>query len=297
MAKEMNVTKSAYVQVRFTSNPECITAYKNALCWYNFPKCGNYNESLPLCKSSCESYYGACGYKPGSDGTFQTHEQDKEDEAFGLCSEARTELDGLFASGVTGPDHLYGEAKITCNKTYGPAQKIWEADEANKVDYSWIIIPAVIFVLVIISIWVLLRLKRFLASQEFQERIAPLIDKINAIRGPLSERMAEWPIDCIGFCVLLSIGAILGLFIFGVYRHMTSEHGSLERFEPAPDEKALEDQTHVSPSFAFPLLMKVKLTHQQLKELDGVCTCTGGVTQIGFSWCTLWSVMLSSFWH
>ena len=45
----------------FTYNQDCVEAYKDALCYLNFPKCGCREESLPLCRSVCENYYRACG--------------------------------------------------------------------------------------------------------------------------------------------------------------------------------------------------------------------------------------------
>ena len=60
MRKEVNDTIKI-TPMWFTYNADCIEAYKDALCYLNFPKCGCREESLPLCKSVCENYYRACG--------------------------------------------------------------------------------------------------------------------------------------------------------------------------------------------------------------------------------------------
>lgn len=292
MTREMNRTPNSYVHVRLTTNPECVTAFKNALCWYNFPKCGNFNESLPLCESSCESYFKGCGYTVGSDGTFQTHDMDVEGEKFGLCSPARTSLDGVFASGVTGPDQMYGPKQINCNRTMGPAQQMWEADRATE-DFSWVIVPAVIFVLVIISIFLLFKLKAWINDQDWERKLAPIKAKLGPKLAPLEERLQEFPLDCVSFCVLLSVGAILGVFIFGVYSHMTADRGALERFAPTTQEEAEAAGPHVSPAFSWPQLQKVKLSKQALVELDGCCTCTGDVARSSCSWLLLCLLLLA----
>lgn len=46
---------------RFYKNPDCKNAYKNFMCWSNFPRCDGDEQSLVLCKSVCENYLKSCG--------------------------------------------------------------------------------------------------------------------------------------------------------------------------------------------------------------------------------------------
>jgi hypothetical protein len=50
------------VQERFTDNEDCVNAYKNFLCWLNFPRCDDEGRSLILCTSVCENYFRSCRY-------------------------------------------------------------------------------------------------------------------------------------------------------------------------------------------------------------------------------------------
>ena len=52
-----------YIQIRFSQNMECIEAFKRALCWANFPACGEQDgKSFPVCLSACQDYMTACKY-------------------------------------------------------------------------------------------------------------------------------------------------------------------------------------------------------------------------------------------
>merc|ERR1719359_1058123 len=95
IAREMNVTSQMYVPIHYMSNPNCVHALRNALCWYNFPKCSDNNRSLPLCESTCNEYFSNCKYKPDGSGNF------------GMCSEGDVSTRGLFQSDVRpGPDQM-----------------------------------------------------------------------------------------------------------------------------------------------------------------------------------------------
>jgi hypothetical protein len=50
------------VTERFNENEDCINAYKNFLCWLNFPRCDEEGRSLILCRSVCENYFRSCRY-------------------------------------------------------------------------------------------------------------------------------------------------------------------------------------------------------------------------------------------
>ncbi len=48
---------------RFTDNADCQQAYKNFLCFMNFPRCDDTGQSLILCRSVCENFFRACKYE------------------------------------------------------------------------------------------------------------------------------------------------------------------------------------------------------------------------------------------
>ncbi|OQR81781.1 hypothetical protein THRCLA_12401, partial [Thraustotheca clavata] len=45
---------------RFTENRDCQDAYRNYICWLNFPRCDDAGVSLVMCRSVCENYFKAC---------------------------------------------------------------------------------------------------------------------------------------------------------------------------------------------------------------------------------------------
>ncbi|CAM9317750.1 unnamed protein product [Chrysoparadoxa australica] len=47
---------------RFYENQECSDAFRNYLCWSNFPRCDDEGKSLAMCTSVCENYMMACRY-------------------------------------------------------------------------------------------------------------------------------------------------------------------------------------------------------------------------------------------
>lgn len=48
--------------LRFSANLDCETAYRNFLCYMNFPRCDAQDESMMLCRSVCINYFRACRY-------------------------------------------------------------------------------------------------------------------------------------------------------------------------------------------------------------------------------------------
>lgn len=47
-----------FTVIRFSQNPDCVNAFKSALCWANFPQCG-----APLvCPAACTNYFQACRF-------------------------------------------------------------------------------------------------------------------------------------------------------------------------------------------------------------------------------------------
>jgi hypothetical protein len=49
---------------RFTgaSADDCANAFRNVMCWLNFPRCDDSGASLAMCRSACENYFKACRY-------------------------------------------------------------------------------------------------------------------------------------------------------------------------------------------------------------------------------------------
>ena len=52
-----------FIPVRFTQNLDCVRAFKKALCFANFPRCGT--QSLPVCPATCSSFEASCRYFTG----------------------------------------------------------------------------------------------------------------------------------------------------------------------------------------------------------------------------------------
>lgn len=52
----------ADVVQRFKSNDDCMSAYRNFVCWLNFPRCDEQQASMLLCRSVCENFVRACKY-------------------------------------------------------------------------------------------------------------------------------------------------------------------------------------------------------------------------------------------
>lgn len=44
-----------------SANADCMSAFKNFMCWYNFPRCSNLDVSLVMCRTVCENMMIACG--------------------------------------------------------------------------------------------------------------------------------------------------------------------------------------------------------------------------------------------
>ncbi|ETV65358.1 hypothetical protein H257_17890 [Aphanomyces astaci] len=45
---------------RYTENKDCQDAFRNYMCWLNFPRCDDAGRSLVLCRSVCENFFKAC---------------------------------------------------------------------------------------------------------------------------------------------------------------------------------------------------------------------------------------------
>lgn len=51
------------IQPRFRDNDDCKYAYIKYMCWINFPRCDETENSLLTCKSSCENFFKSCNYE------------------------------------------------------------------------------------------------------------------------------------------------------------------------------------------------------------------------------------------
>ena len=54
------------VRRRFYKKPDCRNAFRNYMCWINFPRCDVARDlSMPTCRSACENFFISCGYERG----------------------------------------------------------------------------------------------------------------------------------------------------------------------------------------------------------------------------------------
>lgn len=50
------------ILIHFTKNVNCEKAFKNYMCYMNFPRCDEAENALNLCTSVCENFFKACDY-------------------------------------------------------------------------------------------------------------------------------------------------------------------------------------------------------------------------------------------
>lgn len=51
------------IKPRFRDNDDCKYAYIRYMCWINFPRCDDTENSLLTCQSSCENFFKSCNYE------------------------------------------------------------------------------------------------------------------------------------------------------------------------------------------------------------------------------------------
>ena len=66
LTKDMWIEETALATIAnnpdlFSTNTDCQDSYKRYICYLNYPRCDDYEESLPLCSSVCENLLAACG--------------------------------------------------------------------------------------------------------------------------------------------------------------------------------------------------------------------------------------------
>lgn len=47
---------------RFYQNRDCKMAYIRLMCWINFPRCDEFNNSLMVCEDACKNFFKSCQY-------------------------------------------------------------------------------------------------------------------------------------------------------------------------------------------------------------------------------------------
>ncbi len=52
------------ILIHFTKNANCENAFRNYMCFLNFPRCDDSYGSLQLCRSVCTNFFKACDYPP-----------------------------------------------------------------------------------------------------------------------------------------------------------------------------------------------------------------------------------------
>jgi len=259
LAKELNVTPKEFVEIHLLSNKECFTALRNALCWYNFPKCDDSNMSLPLCRESCENFYKSCKYQLDSDGFHEA------------CRDFNIAEDGLFNSGAPGNDQTLAEDNITCENALGTGN-----EEENAQGEIWLLTPpglavsAVAFVFLLFLAYFLLvpyGLRAYVAWALRQIVLVPLslFRKLPPLRG----------LTCMGIFACIFLVAVS----FGIFWRTLPGQALSVRF--ARDNLTGEEEVFVGDGFKPAMATNevaaaTDLTERQKRQLLASCSCTGG---------------------
>lgn len=237
LAKEASLTAKEYVEMHYLANPECMAAYKHVLCWYNFPKCGDNNVSLPLCRRSCERYYEACNYEPSTiDGLHDA------------CRASTTERTGLFETGINGTDQRLGEDTAVCESTKAEAALI--PDEAPPPDWYttwWGITP-----LVCLGIAVCFSIYYLLMAYGFRVYIAWAIWRTVTYPHRLWKRLPVLTGRTIVGALALTLLALLayGAFRRAAPKSLGGDEGGYDRFKESRDQTAKDREALVGENGA-----------------------------------------------
>lgn len=263
LAREMNNTPDEFVERRLMSNPECIMAMRHLLCWYNFPKCDDVNRSLPLCRSSCERYYGACLFPPSpADGL-----QD-------ACRAAEVARSGLFGTGAPGPDHLLAEDTSVCASTAEEADAILLEAEDER---HWIWKPGGIVLLVACSLLLLALAYWLLVPYGLQAFIGWAMTR--CLSGPL-QTWRSLPVIkgnsilwafVLGFLILVGVGVYRRLQLGLRYEHTGTDGNATAEGE----------NWYIPAASIYTIETMRPLAKVQLRQLVGSCTCTGVAAHYG----------------
>lgn len=290
LTKEFNESPEVYTRIHYISNPECMSALKNLLCWYNFPKCSDANVSLPLCRTSCEQYYAACNF-----------DVNDTDGRFDFCREDYVKRNGLFESGSPGPDQELAEDTEVCRSTEAIVDAMLETELTNQ---PWMFTTEGIVVISVVC---------FIASAIAFYLLVP--DKVRFYMYWVAELVFCLPYrvwrqcrDVCGFLIALAVvSLIIGISIFA-FSAAASEDPALSAGNETSTYKKAKDivdkmilnvylkspkdknwtygfniTNQTEDEAEFQMEMNVGLTQSQIRQLIGSCTCTGGARRLAFA--------------
>ncbi|CAE8694265.1 unnamed protein product [Polarella glacialis] len=265
LAKEMNVTADIFVELHLLSNPGCFTALRNALCWYNFPKCNDQNVSLPLCQSSCEQYYGKCLHKAGADGLYEA------------CSAPAVAGTGLFKSEAPGRDQILAPDNETCEST-GELAKTYLEDVVQQE--IWLLTPSGMAMMAFVALLIFGVAYCLLVPYGLRAYVQWGTRQILLQPVKLFRKLP--PIN--GRNVLLLFGVLFLVFIVvGVIWRQRPGMSLSDRFGRKLAEDAgpnatteITDESVFIPKAAnYKASVSQPLTKRQMRQLIGSCSCTG----------------------
>lgn len=269
MAQEMNVTPDVSVEVRYLTNPGCVTALKNVLCWYNFPKCDDDNRSLPLCQSSCEQYYSNCRYESGGDGLFE------------FCRNKTVASNGLFESHSPGSDQTLAEDNLVCRRQPSHEAMGYKQPEESPAWYTtwWgsSLIALGILILVNLVLYTILPLPLRRSWIGAAKRILYMPFRL------LSD-MPSTPGKYVVWMFVLVVGTLLGV---GIWRQINK---GIDTF---PKRKASWREDFRPKPSTWGFQAALDLTNPQLEQLQKSCSCTGAAHRVHMSSGTAAAVIIA----
>jgi len=261
--RERNITPELYVPIHYMSNPDCVNALRNALCWYNFPKCNDENRSLPLCKSTCNEYYKACKFKPSEAGLFP------------FCEKSSIEKLGLFNSGIEpGPDQTlaedkkdtHGQRENTCERQPTDSEIGITAEVAATVWYKtwWGILSLTVGGLVAVALFAFLLIPPVLMEYLVTsfKRLLKMPYKAWMFLPQLKGKKV----------LIIQIVVFLALMIVGIYNTIT---GGFSRWNKFKDDHKEAEYQFKPPTYIWGTQAIKPLTNQQLRQMQESCACTG----------------------
>lgn len=255
IAKEVNVTPDLYVEIHYMSNPDCVASLRNVLCWHNFPKCDDANQSLPLCRSSCEQYYSNCRY---------------EENLLDACSPEAVKKDGLFKSQSPGPDQAIAENVVTCSRLAGYLY----GDENDPEPTKWYLTYWGVLLLIVGALLVTWIVYYMLVPEELQAYVTTLFKYM------LARPLRAWqdvPTASGKTIVIILLLVFFTLTVVGIIRLIMP---GWSRFAERVTGNEIGDP-YKPPVAKWEAEAKGSLTPNQLRQLDQGCSCTGGTVRAG----------------
>ena len=260
LAKELNVTPKEFVEIHLLSNKECFTALRNALCWFNFPKCDEGNASLPLCRQSCEDFYSACKYEASGDGLYDP------------CREYRVSTDGLFMSNAPGSDQILGEDNVTCENAAGGGL----GEQDNLRGDIWLLTPPGLAVSAVVLLLLLTLAYFLLVPYGLRAYISWSLRQLILVPLSLFRRLPPLKgLSCIAIIAVIFLVAV----VFGIYWRTLPGQSLSARF--SRDNTTGDNQVFTGEGFKPAMATNevaaaTDLTDVQKRALLASCGCTGG---------------------